>query len=90
MANHKSTKKSIRKDQKRTLINKSRKSNVRTFLKKVALAINAGDKKVASEALSAAHSRLAKGVNKGILKLNTISRKVSRLSKKIKQLEDLN
>lgn len=88
MANHKSTQKSIRQDQKRNLINKSRKSSVKTFLKRVTLSINAGDKKVASEALSAAHSKLAKAANKGIFKLNTVSRKVSRLSRKIKQLED--
>lgn len=89
MANHKSARKSIRQDKKRNLINKSRKSTVRTFLKKVHIAISSGDQKVAGSALSTVQSHLAKGVNKGILKFNTAARKVSRLARKIKNMNSI-
>ena len=84
MANHTSTKKSIRQNAKRTLINKNRKSRVRTFLKKVEEAIAGGDKAKSNEALKAAQSEMMKAVNKGVFKKNTASRKISRLSARIK------
>ena len=84
MANHDSTKKSVRKNLKRTAINKNRKSRVRTFLKKVEEAIVTGNKESANKALAAAQSELMKAVNKGVFKKNTASRKISRLSARIK------
>lgn len=84
MANHASTKKSIRKNEVRTAVNKTRKTRVRTFLKKVEEAIVGGDKKVAADALSTAQSEMMKAVNKGVFKKNTASRKISRLSARIK------
>lgn len=87
MANHNSTKKSIRQIATRTEVNKARKSRIKTFLKKVEQAIEEGKQKPAQEALIAAQSELFKGVKTGIFKLNTASRKMSRLSARIKTLK---
>ena len=87
MANHKSAKKRIRRNQKVELVNKIRKSRVRTFVKKVENAILANDKKGASEALKVAQPEMHKSVTKGTFKKNTISRKLSRLSSKIKSIK---
>ena len=87
MANHKSAKKRIRRNSKFETVNKVRKSKVRTFVKKVESAINNKDKKLANEALKVAQPEMHKSVSKGIFKKNTISRKLSRLSKKIKLLK---
>ncbi|MDF2965566.1 MAG: ribosomal protein [Rickettsiaceae bacterium] len=86
MANHSSAKKAYRQTVKKTLINKSRKSMIKTFIKKVESAINSGAKTEASEALVKAQSEIMKGVKNNVLKLNTASRKISRLSLKIKSL----
>ena len=87
MANHKSAKKRIRRNSKFEIVNKVRKSKVRTFVKKVESAINNKDKKLANEALKVAQPEMHKSVSKVIFKKNTISRKLSRLSKKIKLLK---
>lgn len=87
MANHSSTKKSIRANVQRTAINTSRKSRVRTFLKKVEEAIAAGNKAPAQAALQAAQSEIMRAVGKGVFKLNTASRKISRLSARVKVLK---
>ena len=87
MANHKSAKKRIRRNQKVELINKVRKSRVRTFIKKVENAILANDKNAANEALKIAQPEMQKAVNKNTFKQNTVSRKISRLSKKIKLIK---
>jgi small subunit ribosomal protein S20 len=87
MANHKSAKKRARSNEKKAQINKSRTSRVRTFLKKVETAVSANDKKAADEALTSAQSEMDRGVAKGILKKKTASRKISRLSKRIKALK---
>jgi len=86
MANHSSTKKSIRKTIERTKRNKSRASMIKTCTKKVMAEISVGSKESAQHALEAAQSQIMKGVSKGIMKLNTASRKIGRLSKKIKSL----
>ncbi|MCC2646041.1 MAG: rpsT [Rickettsiaceae bacterium] len=86
MANHSSAKKAYRQTVKRTLINKSRKSMIRTFVKKVELAISSGSQAEATEALKVAQSEIMKGVKNNVFKLNTASRKISRLSQKIKNL----
>ncbi len=86
MANHASSKKRIRRNAKRFDINKARRSRIRTFVKKVELAIAAGNAKDAGEALKAAQPELDRGVSKGILHRNTASRKLSRLSARIKAL----
>ena len=84
MANHKSAKKRIRRNANRAEINKSRISRIRTFLKRVETAIASGDKEAAQTALKEAQPELMRGVSKGVLHKNTASRKMSRLSAKVK------
>lgn len=86
MAHHKSAQKRIRQTEARTEVNRDRRSRVRTFIKKVEAAIESGDKAAATAAFKVAEPEMRRGVSKGIVKLNTISRKVSRLSAKIKAL----
>jgi small subunit ribosomal protein S20 len=86
MAHHKSAKKRIRQTERRTDVNDARTSRVRTFVKKVETAIASGDKVAAASALRAAEPELQRGVTKGIVHRNAASRKVSRLSKRIKAL----
>ena len=84
MANHKSAKKRIRRNANRAEINKSRVSRIRTYLKRVEAAIASGDKEVAQTALKEAQPELMRGVSKGVLHKNTASRKMSRMSAKVK------
>lgn len=86
MANTASARKRIRQTAVRTLRNNARKSRVRTFVKKVELAIASGDKAAAAEALRNAQPEMQRGTTKGVLHLNTIARKISRLSKRIKAI----
>ncbi len=86
MANTSSAKKATRKIEARTAVNRSRKSRVRTFLRKVEEAITAGDQKLANEALKAAEPELHRAAQKGIFHANVASRKVSRLNHRIKAL----
>ncbi|MBO0748894.1 MAG: 30S ribosomal protein S20 [Porphyrobacter sp.] len=83
MANTPQAKKRIRRNQVRADINGARVSRIRSFVKKVELAIAGGDKKTAAEALSAAQPELARGVARGVLHKNTAARKMSRLSKRV-------
>ena len=84
MANHKSAKKRIRRNANRAEINKSRISRIRTFLKRVETAIASGNQDAAQTALREAQPELMRGVSKGVLHKNTASRKMSRLSAKVK------
>ena len=86
MAHHPSAKKRIRQTVKRTAINRSRISRIRTYIKKVEQAVASGDPDAARQALRAAEPEIRRGVNKGVLKLNTASRRISRLSKKVNQV----
>ena len=86
MANHKSAKTRINRNNKRSIINGARKSRVRTFVKKVEAAIVAKDKDSAQNAFVVAESELMKAVNKGVMHRNTVARKISRLSAKIKNI----
>lgn len=86
MAHHKSAKKRIRQTVRRTAINRARNSRIRTFLKKVEDAITTGDKEAARAAFTAAQPEMQRGVVKGMLHRNTVSRKLSRLSARIKAL----
>lgn len=86
MAHHKSAIKRIRQTETRTELNRARRSRIRTFVKKVEVAIEVGDQSKANEALRAAQSELTRGVVKGVLKANTASRKVSRLNTRVKAL----
>ena len=86
MANHKSAKTRIKRNNKRSNINGARRSRVRTFVKKVIAAVLENNKEAAAAAFRVAESELMKAVSKGVLKKNTASRTVSRLSKKVKDL----
>ena len=86
MPNTASAKKRVRQTARRTEVNRARVSRIRTFIKKVEVAIATGDKKSAQAALNAAEPEIMRGVTKGVLRRNTASRKVSRLSARIKAL----
>jgi len=86
MANTKSAKKAARQAEKRTLINKARRSRMRTFVRKVEEAIESGDKQAADLALREAQPEIMRSALKGIIHKNTASRKISRLSARIKSL----
>ena len=86
MANTPQSKKRARQNETRFAINKARRSRIRTYLRKVEEAIAAGDPAVAAAALKEAQPELMRGVTRGILHKNTASRKVSRLSKRVKAL----
>jgi len=88
MANHASAKKRIRTNARKNEINTARTSRIRTFLKKVEAAIAGGDAKAAEEAFKAVQPELARGVAKNIVQKNTASRKISRLSARIKALKN--
>ena len=84
MANTDSARKRIRQTAKRNARNKARKSRVRSFVRKVEEAIAAGNKDAALEAFRAAQPELQRAATKGTLHANTVSRKISRLSAKVK------
>jgi small subunit ribosomal protein S20 len=86
MAHHPSAKKRIRQTERRTEVNRARVSRIRSFVKKVELAIAAGDTEAARAALAVAEPQLIKGVQAGVLHKNTASRKVSRLAARVKGL----
>jgi small subunit ribosomal protein S20 len=86
MANTPQSKKRIRRNGRRTVININRMSRIRTFVKGVETAIEGGDKAAAAEALKVAQPELARGVARGVLHKNTASRKLSRLTKRVSTL----
>ena len=86
MANTASARKRIRQTAKRTARNQARKSRMRTFVKKVEAAIAGGDKDAATAALRAAQPEMQRAAGKGVVHLNTVSRKLSRLSARINKL----
>lgn len=86
MANTAQSKKRARQAERRTEVNKARRSRIRTFLRKVEEAISGGDQKNAQAALKNAQPELMRGVTKGVYHKNTVARKISRLSSRIKGL----
>ena len=86
MANTPSAKKRIRNILRKTDINKSRRSRIKTFIRKVEEAIETKDSKSAMDSLKAAQPEIMRGVTKGIFHKNTASRKISRLSSRIKAI----
>ncbi|MGB0771631.1 MAG: 30S ribosomal protein S20 [Paracoccaceae bacterium] len=86
MANTPQSKKRARQSERRADVNKSRRSRIRTFLRKVEEAIESGDRDAASAALRAAQPELMRGVTKGIFHKNTVARKMSRLSARVKAI----
>lgn len=86
MANSPQSKKRARQSVARTDVNKARRSRIRTYIRKVEEAIEAGDQAVALAALRAAQPELMRGVTKGVVHKNTASRKMSRLAARVKAL----
>jgi len=86
MANTPQANKRIRRNARRAVVNHNRISRIRTFVKKVEAAIEAGDKTEAATALQAAQPEMARGIATGVLHKNTVARKFSRLTKKVAAL----
>lgn len=86
MANTPQAEKRIRRNDRRAAVNKARVSRIRTFVKKVEASLAAGDAAAAAAALKAAQPEMMRGVSKGVLHKNTVSRKISRLASRVKAL----
>ena len=86
MANTPQSKKRARQNQRRNAVNTARRSRIRTYLREVEEAIASGDKDAAQEALRVVQPELMRGVTKGVFHKNTASRKMSRLSARVKAL----
>ncbi len=86
MANSPQSKKRARQNAARFAVNKMRRSRIRTYLRAVEEAIASGDQKAAADALKAAQPELMRGVSKGVMHKNTASRKMSRLSSRVKAI----
>lgn len=86
MANSPQAKKRVRQTERRTAVNKARRSRIRTYIRKVEEAIASGDQSAAQEALKAAQPEIMRGASKGVVHKNTASRKVSRLNHRIKAM----
>lgn len=86
MAHHQSAKQRIRRNGRREIINRNRVGRIRTFVKRVEVAIAAGDKPGAQDAFRMAQPELQRGANKGVLHRNTVNRRLSRLSARIKAM----
>lgn len=87
MANSPQSKKRARQIERRTAVNRTRRTRMRTFVRKVEEAIASGDYAAASEALRNAQPEIMRSVSKGILHKNTASRKMSRLSGRVNALQ---
>ncbi len=86
MANSPQAKKRARQAQRRTEINKARRSRIRTYIRKVEEAIASGDHSAAAEALKNAQPEIMRGVTKGVVHKNTAGRKISRLNNRVRAL----
>ncbi|HEY5080386.1 MAG TPA: 30S ribosomal protein S20 [Bauldia sp.] len=84
MANTSSAKKATRKIARRAVTNGNRITRVRTYIRKVDEAIASGNKDAATAALKAAEPELMRAASKGVIPKKTASRKVSRLSARVK------
>ena len=86
MANTSSAKKAVRKIARKTAVNRSRRTEMRTYVRRVEEAIKSGDAAAAAAALHDAEPKVMRAAQKGILHKNTASRKVSRLTVRVKAL----
>lgn len=87
MASHKSAEKRIRTTARKTAANTARRNRIRTFIRKVEQACVAGNAKAAEAAFKAARPEIQRGVSRGVLNKGAASRKLSRLSARIKALK---
>ena len=86
MANSRQARKRAKQALRRTQVNRSRSSRIRTFIRRVEHAIASGDSEAAREAFRRAQPEIMRGVNKGVLHRNTASRRVSSLAKRVKDI----
>lgn len=92
MPSHKSAEKAVRKTARRTLINKSRVSRIRTFVRKLENAIGLFGKdpsvteSVLNDSFASTQKELMRGASKGVLHKNAAARKISRLHGKVKKV----
>ena len=86
MANTVQSKKRARQNERKKAVNKTRRSRIRSFVRKVEEAILSGNKESAQFALRVAQPELMRGVSKGLFHKNTVARKMSRLSAKVKAI----
>ncbi|MGB8811935.1 MAG: 30S ribosomal protein S20 [Paracoccaceae bacterium] len=86
MANTPQSKKRARQSETRYAVNKARRSRIRTYLRKVEEALASGNQEAATAALRTAQPEMARGITKGVLHKNTVARKMSRLSSRVKAL----
>lgn len=86
MANTPQARKRIRRNNAREEVNTARMSRIRSFIKRVESACEAGDKDAAATALKAAQPEMARGVARGVMHKNTVARKMSRLTKRVASL----
>ena len=86
MPNIESAKKRMRQAARKTEVNRARRSRIRTFIKKIDLAVQAGDKSGAELALKFAQPEIMRGVTRGIMHRNTAARKISRMAARIQAL----
>jgi small subunit ribosomal protein S20 len=87
MPSHASAEKRVRRTAKRTAINKNRKSQMRTAVRKVEEALASGNRETAAAALKAAEPQIMRSASKGVIHKNAGSRKVSRLTARLKKLK---
>lgn len=86
MANSAQAKKRIRQAARRAEVNGRRLGMVRTFIRKVEEAIASGNKTDAESALRVAQPYMMRGAQKNVMHRNTVTRKISRLSRQIKKM----
>ena len=86
MAQHKSAKKRIRRNARAADVNHSRLSRIRTHVKELETAIASGDKAAAQAAFKKVMPELMRGATKGVTHKKTVSRKLSRMSARIKKI----
>ena len=87
MANIKSAKKRVKVIAKKTLLNKMVKSSTKTAMKKVVVAVEAGNKEAAQAALTGAISAIDRAYIKGIFHKNAAARKKSSLTKMVNNIQ---
>ncbi len=87
MANKSAAKKAIRTDAKKNAVNSARRSRIRTFIRKVNDAVQLGDEAQSRVAFKNLEKEIMRGVTKKVIKLNTASRKLSRIAADIRKIK---
>ncbi|HEY5443285.1 MAG TPA: 30S ribosomal protein S20 [Pyrinomonadaceae bacterium] len=86
MPNHKSAEKRVRQSEKRRDINRGHRTKVRTYIKKLRSALDAGDKQQLDQILPETISVIDKSIQKGVMHANAAARYKSRLTAQANQV----